>query len=276
MIAQYAVFGNPIAHSRSPQIHRLFATQEGANISYRRILADRQRNAFADAVRGFFASGAGGANITVPFKEYAFDLADEHSEQAQASGAVNTLIPLPNGGLRGDNTDGAGLVCDLQTHLQTSLRGKRLLLLGAGGAARGAVCALLDTGLAELVVANRSADKAQVLARRFGIAATGFHALPPNYFDVVVNATSAGLNGEVPDICPAVFGQCVLGYDMLYASDKTAFMRFAAASGATATADGLGMLVRQAAESYRLWRGFTPDADAVITALRRRPRKEGL
>lgn len=265
---RYAVFGNPIAHSRSPQIHRLFAKQEGTYIEYRRITADIDRNSFACAIETFFGAGANGANVTVPFKEYAFDLADEHSNRAQTAGAANTLIALPNGKLRADNTDGAGLVCDLQNHCDTDLNGAKVLLLGAGGAARGVISPLLAAG-ARLTLANRSHDKALALAQRFDIEALPFDVLNGG-FDIVINATSGSLHGNMPAVPSAVFADCRLAYDMAYGEESTVFMDFAAQNGAAATADGLGMLVCQAAESYRLWRGFSPATAEVIDALRHR------
>ncbi|MDO4693752.1 MAG: shikimate dehydrogenase [Eikenella sp.] len=262
----YAVFGNPVAHSRSPLIHQMFARQEGAAIRYERILAEP--GAFEQAAAGFFAAGGQGANVTVPFKTDACRWADGLSERARAAGAVNTLIKQADGRITGDNTDGAGLLRDITANLQVALAGKRLLLLGAGGAARGVMLPLLQAGPAALTVANRTAGKAQALAEAFGAQACPLADLPAGGFDVVVNATSGGLSGELPALAPAVLSACELAYDMVYAAEPTAFMRFAGQAGARRCADGLGMLVEQAAESYYLWRGFRPDTAPVLAAMR--------
>lgn len=274
MTARYAVFGNPIAHSRSPQIHQMFAAQEGTSIDYQRISADHSADAFQAAVHIFFQNGGQGANVTLPFKEYACQQAQERSDRALAAGAANTLLRLEDGRLLADNTDGTGLVCDLRGQLAFEPRGKRILLLGAGGAARGTVPSLLDCQPAELLVCNRSHDKALALAQRFGIGAVRVTELPHRQggFDLVLNATSGSLRGELPAVPANVFRQCVLAYDMVYDKHATVFMRYAAEHGAAYAADGLGMLVCQAAESYRLWRGFEADAAAVIEALRREER----
>lgn len=270
MTDRYTVFGNPVAHSKSPQIHALFAAQEGARIEYGRILADTAPAAFAQAVETFFAEGGRGANVTLPFKQAAFELADQTSARAQAAGAANTLIPLENGRIFADNTDGAGLVRDLTDQLAQlgqSIADKTVLIIGAGGAARGVILPLLECAPASITVCNRTAATACELAERFAIQAKPFTELNPSY-DLIINATSVSLNGEVPPVPSALFSGCLLAYDMVYAETDTAFMRFAAAHGARHTCDGLGMLVGQAAESYRLWRGFTPDTAAVIAALR--------
>ncbi|WP_274571832.1 shikimate dehydrogenase [Neisseria leonii] len=265
-VPTYAVFGNPVAHSKSPQIHRQFAQQEGCRIEYAKKTAPL--DGFAAEVRAFFAAGGAGANVTVPFKTEAFDLADELSERAQAAGAVNTLIPLADGRLRGDNTDGIGLVRDITQECAVSLNGKHILLLGAGGAARGVVLPLLAEKPASLTIANRTHDKAQALAGRFGITACPLPELPAPHFDIIINATSGSLSGSLPDVSPALFGRCALAYDMAYGNGATPFMQFAAANGARRTADGLGMLVAQAAYAYQLWRGFLPDTAPVIRRLR--------
>lgn len=266
MTARYTVFGNPVAHSKSPPIHQHFAAQEGVSIEYTRTFAENTAEDFAAAVRAFFAGGGSGANVTLPFKQFAYELVDEHSERALAAGAVNTLIPLDNGRLRGDNTDGIGLVRDLTENLGLSLAGKNLLIVGAGGAARGVILPLLACRPASLTVCNRTAETARALAEQFGIRAIAFNQLNSAY-DLIINATSGSLNDDVPPLPPAVFSGCLMAYDMFYADEATAFMRFAAAHGAERTADGLGMLVGQAADSYRIWRGFEPDIKPVIAAL---------
>lgn len=265
-ICRYAVFGNPIAHSRSPFIHQQFARQEGVEIGYERILAEI--GGFSAAVARFFDEGGCGANVTVPFKTDAFDWVDEHSVRAATAGAVNTLIRLPENRFRGDNTDGIGLVSDLTERLGVTLHGKRILLLGAGGAVRGVLQPLLAQNPAELVIANRTVAKAEQLARDFGVGAAGFAQLHGQCFDVVINGTSGSLNGEVPDIPPSLFAETEWAYDMVYGSEPTAFLRFAAQYGAAHTADGLGMLVAQAAHAYYAWRGFMPEIAPVVEQMR--------
>ena len=263
MTDRYAVFGHPIAHSKSPQIHASFARQTGQDMSYEAILAPR--DGFAASVAAFIAAGGRGANVTVPFKEEAYRLASRLSPRAQHAGAVNTLVF--DDGILGDNTDGAGLVADLTRNLHCALAGKRILLVGAGGAARGVIDPLLDQTPAELVIANRTVSRAQELADRFGrgVRACGFDALDMP-FDLVINATAASLAGELPPLSPRIFTAGTLAYDMMYGRD-TPFLAFARSYGA-ATADGLGMLVEQAAEAFYLWRGVRPDTAPVIAALR--------
>ena len=263
MTDRYAVFGHPIAHSKSPQIHAAFARQTGQDMCYDAILAPL--DGFAASVAAFIAAGGRGANVTVPFKEEAFKLASRLSPRAQRAGAVNTLIF--NDGILGDNTDGAGLVADLTHNLHCALAGKRILLLGAGGAARGVVGPLLDQQPAEFVIANRTVSRAQELADLFGrgVRACGFDATDTP-FDIIINATAASLAGDLPPLSPRIFTANTLAYDMMYGRD-TPFLAFARTHGA-ATADGLGMLVEQAAEAFWLWRGVRPDTAPVIASLR--------
>ena len=263
MTDRYAVFGHPIAHSKSPQIHAAFARQTGQDMSYEAILAPK--GDFAASVAAFIAAGGRGANVTVPFKEEAYRMASRLSPRAQHAGAVNTLVF--DDGILGDNTDGAGLVADLTRNLRCALAGKRILLVGAGGAARGVIDPLLDQTPAELVIANRTVSRAQELADLFGrgVRACGFDALDMP-FDLVINATAASLAGELPPLSPRIFTAGTLAYDMMYGRD-TPFLAFARSHGA-ATADGLGMLVEQAAEAFYLWRGVRPDTAPVIAALR--------
>jgi shikimate dehydrogenase len=262
---RYAVFGNPVAHSRSPRIHALFAAQTGQALTYEAVLAPL--DGFAASVRGFAAAGGRGANVTVPFKEEAYRLATRLSERARAAGAVNTLC-FSGADVFGDNTDGAGLVRDITGNLGQAIAGRRVLLLGAGGAARGVILPLLAEAPAALVLANRTAGKAVALAAGFpGLAAGGFADLGGRAFDLVINATSAGLaDAELP-LPTGVFAPGCLAYEMVYGR-QTPFMSQAAAAGAT-TADGLGMLVEQAAEAFALWRGLRPDTRPVLQALRR-------
>ena len=268
---RYAVIGNPIAHSKSPLIHAAFARQTGQDLEYGRILGDPDD--FAGDVRRFIAAGGQGLNVTVPFKEQAWALADERSPRAELAGAVNTLIRLADGRLRGDNTDGVGLVRDLTDNHGFDLRGSRVLLLGAGGAARGVLLPLLEADPARLVIANRTAAKALDLARLgapFGpVEGTGLAALAGERFDLIINATSAGLADGVPDIPDDCLAEGGWTYDMLYGDQPTPFCRWGRAHGAARTLDGLGMLIEQAAESFWLWRGARPVTAAVIEELRR-------
>lgn len=267
---RYAVFGNPIGHSKSPLIHRLFAAQTGEPLSYDALLAPLDD--FTGFARAFFAEGLG-ANVTVPFKEEAFRLADELTARAARAGAVNTLKRLDDGRLLGDNTDGAGLVRDLTVNAGLALAGKRILLLGAGGAVRGVLEPLLAQQPAELVIANRTVEKAEALARLFAdlgpVLASGFDWIDAPV-DLIVNGTSASLAGELPPISPSLIrpGHTVC-YDMMYAKEPTAFNRWAAEHGAARTLDGLGMLVEQAAEAFFVWRGVRPDSAPVLAELRR-------
>ena len=261
---RYAVFGNPVSHSLSPKIHALFAAQTGQAMTYEAICAPL--DGFAGAVHAFIVAGEGvakGANVTVPFKLEAYSLADALTPRAAAAGAVNTLS-FTVAGIQGDNTDGAGLVRDLTANLGVSLSGLRILVLGAGGAAQGVILPLCEQNPAEIFIANRSADKAQKLAAVFGVTGGGFDALNERTFDLVINATSAGLTGAV---LPAPsFSPNALAYEMVYGR-QTPFMQAARAAGAR-VADGLGMLVEQAAEAFFVWRGVRPKTAPVLAALR--------
>jgi len=260
---RYAVIGNPVAHSKSPWIHAEFARATGQDIDYGRVEAPR--GGFAAAVQAFRAAGGKGLNVTLPFKEEAFALCAEASPRARAARAVNTLAFREE--VFGDNTDGAGLVRDLAQNLHVSMKGCRVLLLGAGGAAQGVVGALLDAGAGALVVANRTVSRAQALAGRFpGVAARGFEGLE-GAFDIIVNATSAGLDDAALPLPPGVLRPGVLAYEMVYGRD-TPFLAAARAAGARPS-DGLGMLVEQAAESFFVWRGVRPATGALLERLRR-------
>lgn len=267
---RYGVFGNPIGHSKSPLIHRLFAEQTGQQLSYEALLAPLED--FDGYARAFFESGLGG-NVTVPFKEQAFALADSLTERARRAGAVNTLKKLDDGRLLGDNTDGAGLVRDLTVNAGIELCGKRILLLGAGGAVRGILEPFLAQQPQTLVIANRTVDKAEQLARQFAdlgpVVASGFDWIDAPV-DLIVNGTSASLAGELPPITPSLIqpGHTCC-YDMMYGAGPTAFNRWAAEQGAARTLDGLGMLVEQAVEAFHLWRGVRPDSAPVLAELRR-------
>ena len=267
LVDRYAVVGNPIAHSKSPVIHAAFAVQTGQALTYERMLAPI--GGFAGAVGEFFAQGGKGLNVTVPFKLDAHALADDLSERAAAAGAVNTL-KMDDGRLFGDNTDGAGLVNDIVRNAGYSLAGRRILLVGAGGAARGVVLPLLKESPAQLVIANRSAGKAEELAVQFAaygkVGAAQFAELD-GVFDVIVNATSASLGGEMPPLAAGLFGKSTLAYDMMYGDVPTVFLQFAASRGAQ-TRDGLGMLIEQAAEAFFLWRGVRPETAPLFAQLR--------
>ena len=265
MVDRYAVIGNPVAHSKSPWIHAEFARQTGQALEYGRIEAPLE--GFAAALQAFRAAGGRGLNVTLPFKQEAYHACGATTACAAAAGAVNTLS-FEREGIRGDNTDGAGLVTDVERNLGLAIAGKRVLLVGAGGAARGVLRPLLDRAPATLVIANRTVERATELARAFpAVRAAGFAELQGKSFDLVVNATSAGLAGEAPALPGGVFAAGALAYDMVYGRE-TPFLQLARAAGARAS-DGLGMLVEQAAESFLVWRGVRPRTAAVLEALRR-------
>jgi shikimate dehydrogenase len=269
MLDRYAVIGNPIAHSRSPTIHAAFARQTDQPIEYGRLLGNPDD--FAGDVRRFIAAGGRGLNVTVPFKADAFELVDQLGDGAREAGAVNTIIVDSAGQLRGENTDGIGLVRDLTANHGFSMAGKRVLMLGAGGAARGVLRPLLETGLEQLTIANRTASKALELADAIGgpVRGCGLDALAAGAFDLIINATSSGLQGSVPAIPDSCLARSGWVYDMLYADEPTPFCRWGEAHGAGRMLDGLGMLVEQAAESFWMWRGVRPDTAPVIANLRK-------
>lgn len=273
MADHYAVIGHPVEHSKSPAIHATFAAQTGEDIAYG--LLPSARNAFVETAARFFAEGGMGLNITLPFKEEAARFADFLTDRADAAGAVNTLKQLEDGRREGDNTDGAGLVRDITVNLGFAPGGRRLLLLGAGGAARGVLAPLLATRPECVVIANRTAERAVELARRFAARGTvtgvGLDTLAGQApFDLVINATSAGLSDTVPELPDGLFAANALAYDMIYGDAATAFERWARENGAQRTSDGLGMLIEQAAESFLLWRGIRPDTAPVLSQFRDR------
>jgi shikimate dehydrogenase len=267
---RYGVMGNPIGHSKSPRIHGLFAEQARQRLTYEAILVEM--GGFAQAVGNFQGNGGKGLNVTVPFKQDAWELADERSERAELAGAVNTLLLRPDGTRYGDNTDGIGLVRDLRDNLGARITGARLLILGAGGAVRGVLAPLLDEAPERITIANRTVGKAQELAMLFAdrghVEGVGFDSLPGRPFDLVINGTSASLQGELPPLPDDLLAPGAWCYDMMYSKEPTIFLRWAATHGAARTVDGLGMLVEQAAESFFLWRGVRPDTGPVIAALR--------
>lgn len=270
MTDRYAVIGNPIAHSRSPQIHAAFAAQTGRELEYGRILGEPGR--FTEQVRSFFTGRGKGLNVTVPFKEQAWRLADERTPRAESAGAANTLILMADGRVRADNTDGVGLVRDLKANHGVTLTGRSVLLLGAGGAARGVVRPLLEERPARLLIANRTAAKAVALARELAalgpVAGCGLEPLAGERFEVIVNGTAAGLQERVPAIPDDCLVTGGVAYDMMYSDQPTAFVRWGRSHGAALALDGLGMLVEQAAESFFLWCGVRPETGAVIRLLR--------
>ena len=260
MSDRYALIGNPVAHSKSPRIHAAFARATGEDIDYG--LLEAPLDGFALAVERWRSAGGRGLNVTLPFKSEAFALCRKVSERARLAQAVNTLRFEDT---FGDNTDGVGLVRDFSDHLNVPLAGKTVVLLGAGGAAQGVLGALLEAGVARLVIANRTLSKAQSLAQRFGgVSACGYDALPSA--DVIINATSAGLADAAPPLPRGLLHDGVLAYDMVYGRD-TPFLAAARAAGARAC-DGLGMLVEQAAESFFLWRGVRPPTRPILASLR--------
>ncbi len=258
-IDQYGVIGNPVKHSRSPQIHRLFARQTGQILDYRAIHSEH----FEVTVDQFRNQGGLGLNVTIPFKEQAFSYAQTHSDRARKAGTVNTLCFADNT-LHGDNTDGIGLVRDLTHHHHVTLENRRILLLGAGGAARGVIQPLLDQHPQRLVIANRTVDKAKKLADRFQgpLLGCGLGELEDEY-DLIINATAASLQGKKLDLPETLIHSRTAAYDMMYGPD-TPFMIWAREHGANKIMDGLGMLVEQAAESFRLWRGVMPDTGEIL------------
>lgn len=268
MTDQYAVIGNPIEHSKSPLIHEQFAQQTAQDLHYSRILGE----IFHEDVRYFISNGGKGLNVTVPFKEQAFELSDETTPRAQTAEAVNTLIVKADGKLLGDNTDGVGLVTDLGCNHLFNFAGANILLLGAGGASKGVVRPLLEQNPSKLVIANRTASKAIALAAAVEslgpVTGSGLGELDGQQFDLIINATSAGLGGELPEIPDNCLESGGWTYDMMYSSEPTAFVKWGQQHQAGKALDGLGMLVEQAAESFYQWRGVRPETSAVISALR--------
>ncbi len=265
----YAVMGNPVKHSKSPVIHRSFAEQTHQELEYKALLV--AKNNFAQAVQSFFEQGCG-LNVTVPFKQDACNLAGKLSERAQLAGAVNTLWRDAAGELVGDNTDGIGLVTDIVQNQGINLQGKRILLLGAGGAVRGVLHPLLAEQPNEVVIANRTPGKAIELASIFStygkVTACAYGELE-GVFDVVINGTSASLHGDLPPLSEGLISTQTFCYDMMYGAEVTAFNRWAEIQGAAQCVDGLGMLVEQAAESFFLWRGVRPATVEVLQSLRK-------
>jgi shikimate dehydrogenase len=264
----YAVMGNPINHSKSPQIHSAFAEQTQQDLIYSAILVPLEK--FNQEADNFFRSGRG-LNVTVPFKEDAWQYADTYSSRALRAGAVNTLIKKEDGSIHADNTDGIGMVRDITFNNGCAIKGKRVLVLGAGGAVRGILEPVLEEKPLEVVLANRTVSKAEALAKDFSdignISACGFDQVE-GQFDLIINGTSASLSGDLPPIPDSVIHAHTTCYDMMYGPKPTVFNQWAANLNAGATLDGLGMLVEQAAESFKAWRGVRPESSPVIESIR--------
>lgn len=268
-IDQYAVFGAPIKHSKSPIIHRIFAQQTGQILSYNSELVPAEQ--FALKVEDFVAKGGRGLNCTVPLKELAWAYAELRTERAELAKAVNTLVVQEDGQILGDNTDGIGLVIDLQKNHDITLQHKKILILGAGGASRGIILPILEQVPCSITIANRTVAKAQMLADEFShkgkIIGCGYQQLTHQAFDLIINATSASLSDELPPLAAGLLAEKGSCYDLAYANTATVFVRWAREQGADKSLDGLGMLVEQAAEAFYLWRGIRPNTAPVIYAL---------
>lgn len=271
-VDRYVVIGNPVAHSKSPMIHQAFAKNTGQMLEYERVLAPV--DGFADTVQALRKQGVKGANVTVPFKLEAFQLADQLTQRARDAGAVNTLI-FNDDGIAGDNTDGVGIVCDIEQNLRIPIAGKRVLLIGAGGAAEGVLHPILARSPALLVITNRTLDKAVSMVnkvemqgqyRHVPLNACALENLRGQTFDIVINATSTGLSDTLLPLPPTIFAPACLAYDMMYGRE-TPFMAFARSRGAHVV-DGLGMLVEQAAEAFYVWRGVRPETQSVMQQIR--------
>lgn len=270
---KYAVIGHPIAHSKSPWIHTQFATLTEEKIDYGLLESDPEPEAFLKAIQQFKQAGGKGANVTMPFKEVAWRMADKLSDRAKLAGAVNTLTFLPDGKVLGDTTDGVGLANDLTINMRLILKHKKVLILGAGGAVKGVIQPLLEHAPEMVHVVNRTVHRAQELAEVFSgfgnISGGGYKELPAfGAFDAVINATPANFSGELPPISAEIFAADSLAYDMSYAAEPTLFENWASQNGASRVSNGLGMLVEQAAESFYIWRNTRPATGQVLNDLR--------
>jgi shikimate dehydrogenase len=269
---QYGVVGHPVAHSWSPFIHGLFSRETGQSMSYR--LYDFNPEEFHERVRDFFKQGGRGLNITLPHKITAVDVADDLTARAAHAAAVNTFVVRNDGTILGDNTDGSGLVRDLCDNQGIVITHRRILIIGAGGACRGVLAPLLALSPAEVVIANRTSERAETLAKAFeklgAIRGVGFRYISGGTFDLIINATSASLSGDIPAVPANVIGPDTVCYDMAYGKSDTPFVRWALRLGCTRALQGWGMLVEQAAESFRVWRGMRPSTAPVLAALKER------
>ena len=269
MIDTYAVFGHPISHSKSPRIHRLFAEQTSQNLTY--IAQDVPANAFTTSVDTFFKTGGKGLNCTVPLKELAWQYADSLTERAQLGKAVNTLALQADGSILGENTDGIGLVADLTINHAIHLTGCRILILGAGGATRGILAPMLEQHPSRITIANRTVSKAEIIAAEFShlgpVISSDYPSLAGQQFDLIINATSASLSDQLPPLVDGLLAENACCYDLAYGNLPTAFVRWGLDQQARKSIDGLGMLVEQAAEAFKLWRGIRPETTTVIDLL---------
>lgn len=270
MTDRYAVFGNPINHSKSPDIHKAFAVNTDQDLTYEAVCVPE--DSFSGYVADFLSGNGRGLNITIPFKQDAWELSEVRSPRAELAGAVNTLYKNDAGQLCGDNTDGIGMVRDIVRNHGGQIQNKRVLILGAGGAVRGVLQPVLEEKPSRLVIANRTASKAVELAELVNdlgdVSGYGYDTLPEECFDLVINGTAASLNGEVPPISATLLAEGAWCYDMMYSAEPTAFCQWASENGAEKVMDGLGMLVEQAAASFQIWRGVEPDSKAVINKIR--------
>ncbi len=273
MTDKYAVVGNPISHSKSPLIHRLFAEQTAQDLIYEALLIDTDDSTFQYEIEALKMQGYKGINITVPFKLDAFEYADQLTTRAKTAHAVNTFIFQEDGSILGDNTDGEGLVSDIENNTSHNFKDKKVLILGAGGAVQGVLDPILAKNPQLIHIANRTAKRAEVLGKRFktdiSISASGWQDIPSQVFDIIINGTSASLDNKIPPISTQVIGENSLVYDMMYASEATVFMNWAKQTQPTCqTRDGLGMLVGQAAEAFYKWRGVRPETASVIKTVK--------
>ncbi|MGR8998287.1 MAG: shikimate dehydrogenase [Gammaproteobacteria bacterium] len=269
LLDRYAVFGCPIKHSKSPRIHQIFAEQTGQSLEYG--AQEVSSGQFSAAAAAFFTNGGKGLNCTIPLKELAWAYADKKTERARISKAVNTLALKADGSILGDNTDGAGLVTDLMSNHAITLAGRRILILGAGGASRGIIAPILEQSVHSIVIANRTIEKAINLAEEFrhkgSITGCGFNDLKNQQFDLIINATSTSLSGQLPPLPDGLLAKKGVCYDLAYSNETTVFVRWGLENNAVKSLDGLGMLVEQAAEAFFIWRGVRPETRPVIELL---------
>jgi len=269
-LLRFAVVGNPVAHSKSPKIHSMFASQTGLVLEY--IKAEVEPGEFESYVKAFFADGGNGLNITVPFKEVAFSLSEICSTRASLAGAVNTLFQDSQNKLNGDNTDGKGFVTDIKSNLGYAIKDRKILILGAGGAVRGVLSGLVSEAPQRITVLNRTVSKAKQLQQEFDsllpIEVASFTDIANDQYDLIINGTSMGLRGETPPLSPLYLAPNCCCYDLMYANNDTAFVSWAKTHSVGLAVDGLGMLVEQAAESFNIWCNIRPDTAPVISKLR--------
>jgi len=269
-VSRFAVIGNPVSHSKSPEIHKMFGEQLGITLDYEAVQVDS--GGLHQAIRNLQAGGFKGLNITVPFKEKGYELSDVLSDRARIAAAVNTVRFESDDTIFGDNTDGIGLVRDLECNLKHTLADVRLLVVGAGGAVRGIIGPLLSAKPSLLVIANRTFDRAFLLAKSFSsngaVQAFRFDQLEGKEFDIVINGTSSSLIGERLNLPRNIFSSGSVAYDMMYSDTRTPFLTWASEQGVENLTDGLGMLVEQAASSFKLWHGVRPDTSSVLRSLR--------